>query len=95
MEAVTFKAAIGNVLHALSTVPAFMMTLAVVYFIYGIMRFIASAGDEGRRTEGKKTIVWSIIAMFLTVAVWAIVTLILDTIGINDSSLAVLRGYFL
>jgi hypothetical protein len=52
------------------------MVLAVLAFIYGAIRFIAGAGDERARTEGKQVMVWGVLSLFFMVGIWGIVRII-------------------
>jgi len=55
---------------------AIISALALLYFVYGLARFILHAGEDEKRKEGKKAMGWGIIAMFVMVSLWGIVTLI-------------------
>lgn len=57
--------------------------LALVYFFYGIAKFITHAGDEGAQVEAKNVMLWGIIALFVIVSIWGIVHFIQDNIGIR------------
>jgi len=47
--------------------------LALLAFFWGLAKFIFSAGDEEKRSEGKKIMIWGIIALFVMVSIWGIV----------------------
>jgi hypothetical protein len=53
-----------------------LLALAVLYFIWGVVVFIAQAGDEKARTEGKQRMVWGIGGLFIIVSVWGLVALL-------------------
>ena len=72
-----FLIRIGAVITALTLI---VSGLAVLFFIYGLVRFIANAGEEERRKEGKKAMGWGIIALFVMVSLWGIVTLIRSSV---------------
>ena len=55
--------------------------LAFLYFGFGIVKMLAGAGDEAKRSEGKKHIFWGIVGMAIMVSVWGIVAIIGATIG--------------
>lgn len=50
--------------------------LAVIFFIGGLAKFILNAGDEKGREEGKKVMLWGIIALFVIVSMWGIVRIL-------------------
>ena len=65
----------------LNPVIGLLFAVAVVYFIYGVIVYIANADDEDARTEGKKHILYSIIGLVIMAGVWGIIDLIANTIG--------------
>ena len=57
--------------------------LAVIYFFYGLAKYVLSAGDEEKAQEGKSIMIWGVLAMFVLVAIWGIVGFIQSSIGAN------------
>ena len=53
-----------------------MVALAVLFFLYGVMEFIAGAGNEEKRTQGKRHIIWGIIGIFIMISVFGIMRLL-------------------
>lgn len=47
--------------------------LALVFFLWGLAKFILKAGDEAERAKGKQVMLWGLITLFVMVTVWAIV----------------------
>jgi SNF family Na+-dependent transporter len=56
--------------------------LALLFFFWGIAKYIWSAGNE--KEEGKKIMYWGVIALFVMSCVWGIVTFISDELGLNS-----------
>lgn len=50
--------------------------LAVIFFFWGMARFILTAGDEKGRTEGKRLMLWGVIALSVAVAIFGLIGLI-------------------
>ena len=59
-------------------------TLAVLFFFWGMAKYIQSAGDE--KAEGKKMMVWGVVALFVMSSVWGLVYFIRDELGLDDAS---------
>lgn len=74
-----FKSFAGRVIGVLNAVSALLMSLAVLFFIIGVIRFIGSAGDDKSRAEGRQMMVWGTLALFIMVGVWGLVNLIKAT----------------
>jgi hypothetical protein len=62
--------------------------LAVLYFFYGIGKFILSADDGKKREEGKNVIIWGVIALAVMSSVWGITAYLKDIIGIQNAPAA-------
>lgn len=57
--------------------------LALLVFLWGVLQFILAAGDEEKREEGKKKMIYGIIGLFVMVAVWGLVSFVASTLGID------------
>jgi uncharacterized membrane protein YidH (DUF202 family) len=55
--------------------------LAFLFFLWGLMKFVLAAGNEDKREEGKKIMIWGIVAIFIMVSVWGIVQLLQTETG--------------
>lgn len=61
----------------------FFWIVAVMFFFWGIVKFIGNANDPVEREKGKKFIIWGIIAFVVLLSVWGLVRILLvDTLGI-------------
>lgn len=54
-------------------------SLAFVVFLWGIIKFIYSGGDENKRKDAKNYIIYGLIGMFVLVAMWGIFQIVLNT----------------
>lgn len=61
-----------------------LFAAAVVYFVFGVMKFIQNQDNEEAQSEGKQHMVWGIIGIFLMVAVYGILGFITTTLGVPD-----------
>lgn len=55
---------------------------AFVVFLWGVFRFIANAGDEAKRKEGKSAIFWGLIGLVIIFGAYGIINIALGTFGI-------------
>jgi hypothetical protein len=60
--------------------------VATVVFFYGVAKFIWSAGEDTSREEGKKSIMYGIIGLFIMFSVYGIVNFVLNTFGIQNQT---------
>jgi preprotein translocase subunit SecG len=75
---------LGGLQGFLNILVVVIVALAVIFFLWGLMLFILSAGDEEKRSKGKSIMVWGIIALVVMVAVWGIVNLLATIFGEGD-----------
>lgn len=61
----------------IGTVSFFITPLAVVVFIYGAIRMIASQGDEGKEA-GKKALIWASVGLAAALLTGAILRYLCD-----------------
>jgi hypothetical protein len=50
------------------------VALALLFFLWGLAVFILASGDTKRIQEGKDKIKWGLIALFVMVSIWGIVS---------------------
>ena len=53
-----------------------LMSLAMLVFIWGVLKFIRNAGDEGERETGKQVMLWGLIGLFVMASVWSLVAIL-------------------
>lgn len=58
--------------------------IGFLVFFWGLARFIFNAGDEKKVEEGKRLMVWGVIALFVMASIWGIVALFRGNLGIQD-----------
>ncbi|MEX2514997.1 MAG: pilin [Candidatus Paceibacterota bacterium] len=58
-----------------------LFAIALVYFIYGVVQFMANADNDTAREKGKQHLMYSIIGLVIMVGVWGILQLIISSLG--------------
>ncbi len=58
-----------------------MFAIALVYFMYGVTQFLLNPAKEEIRKSGKSHMLWGVVGMFIMVAVFGIMRLVLNTLG--------------
>ena len=53
-----------------------LVVLAVFFFLWGLIEFIAGAADEKARTTGKTHMMWGIFGLVIMGVAWAIIEII-------------------
>ena len=62
-----------------------VVALALLFFFWGLSKFILQAGSDEGRKEGRNIMLWGIIALFIMISVWGIVA-VLDNTFFGGSS---------
>ena len=74
---------IGNIIQ--SIVPL-LITIALIVFIWGVIKYITAGADEGEREKARNVIMYGIIGLFAIVAVWGLVAMLKNTFGITETT---------
>ena len=56
-----------------------VLVLAILFFFWGLAKFILHADDETKRAEGKQIMIWGIIALFVIITIGGITALLQST----------------
>ncbi len=63
----------------MNTIVPLLMSLAVVGFAYGIIKFFLNPDNEEGKKKGKDFMLWGLIAMFVIVSFWGIIKIFTKT----------------
>lgn len=60
-----------------------LAAVAFVAFLWGVFEFIAHAGDEAKRAEGKNAILWGLVGLVIIFGAYGIINIALGTVFPN------------
>ena len=60
---------------------ALLIVLGVVYFLYGVFKFVANSNSEDKREEGKMSMIYGLVGLAIMVSAFGIIRLIVNTTG--------------
>ena len=69
----------------LSQVIIILVALAVVFFLYGILKYIGSGDDEESRGKSKNVMIYGIIGLFVMISFWGIVNILINTFELDTT----------
>lgn len=82
----------GNITDAISTVRNIInqlipviIGLAILFFIYALLKYVTAGGDEEKAKEARGLIIWGVIIIFVMTAVWGLVGFVQNTIGLPST----------
>ncbi len=64
-----------------------LMSVAVLVFFWGIIKFIAQAGDERAVEEGKGFIIYGLVGIFVIITLWGIVGFMQESLGLGGGGI--------
>jgi hypothetical protein len=73
---------IGNILN---TIIPFLITLGILYFVWGVVTYVISA-DEEQKTKGRDKMIYGIIGLAVIVSVWGLVNILVKTFDVGTGS---------
>ena len=82
----SFGASLGTISGYIQSLIYFVIGLAVLLFIIGLIQFVTSGGDEEKRVAARNTIIWGIIVIFVMSSVWGLVRILSSTFQLTNST---------
>lgn len=76
----------STALNAVNSIIPVIFALAIIYFFYGVAKFILSAGDPKNAESGRSIMIYGVIAIAVMASVYGLVNLLQDTLGIKGGS---------
>lgn len=77
---------IGAIARLVGALVPILITLALVAFFWGLVRYLMGAGGKGGHQKGKDLMIWGLVSLFVMVSVWGIVRLAQDALGVNPNA---------
>lgn len=77
--------ALCRVAYIINAIIPVLITLGVVYFIYGVITYVISKDEEAKK-RGTTVMIYGIIGLVVIVSVWGLVTIVKSTFGIGDQN---------
>ena len=87
LAASTFSEVVqGVVINSILTPILYLLgALALVYFLWGVIKYIRASGDEDKQ-QAQKMVIYGIIGLFVMVAVWGLVQVLVSTFNLPEGS---------
>ena len=70
----------------IATLIPLIIGVAVLLFLYGVLKYVTAGGDPEKRTEARNTMIWGIIAIFVMVSVWGLVNVLTSTFNLDSET---------
>ena len=63
-----------------------LLGIATLVFLVGVIQFVIAGGDEKKVSSAKIFMLWGIIGLVVMVAAWGIVNLVVNTLGLDTTT---------
>lgn len=83
---------INVVNRILSAIVPLLITVALIVFIWGLIKYLTKIGDEGERQAGIQLMLWGVVAIFVMSSVWGLVALLQNTFSVQRNEAIVPRA---
>ena len=74
---------VGTARTVVNTLIPIFMSVVFLYFLWGLAKYIGSAGDPEKAKEGKSIMIYGAIAIFVMSSIWGISAYIGRSIGVG------------
>ena len=81
----TFATILGIISGLLNIIIPILITLGVVYFIWGVVQYVTS-GDAEKKEQGQQHMIWGIVGLAVIVSIWGLVAVLRNQFIGSDSS---------
>jgi hypothetical protein len=78
-----FVSALGGIVATLLPI---LIIVALLIFFWGLIKYIWSANDPAKASEGKSIMIYGVIALFIMVSIWGVVGFLGTALGIDQGT---------
>jgi uncharacterized membrane protein YidH (DUF202 family) len=68
----------------LNSVVPVLVGLAVVIFLFGVVKYIQAGDQAEKRDEGRQFMLYGIVALFVMVSIWGLVNVLSSTLSLSN-----------
>ena len=72
-------------LDVLNAIIPLFITLAVVFFLWSVLKYVNSGDNAEKRTQARALMIHGIIAIFVMISLWGFVNILVDTLNLKES----------
>lgn len=88
----TFKDVVVRLLGYMNLLVWPLIGLAIVFFFWGLIRYIYKSGDAKGRALGRQTIIWGLIGLFVLFTLWGLVRLLQSAVFLGSPAQQLQQG---
>lgn len=77
----TFVSQLGGIIQLLIPIA---FAAALLFFFWGVVKYIMAGGNEEAQADGKRIMIWGIIALFVMSSVWGLIAVLGGLVGVGQ-----------
>lgn len=81
-----FTGLLTDVESIINALPPIIIGIAVVVFLWGVVKFMLAGDNDDARASGKKTMIWGLVGLLVMVSIWGIIAFFQGVIGIGGKT---------
>lgn len=74
-----FKCVVNFFTGAIELLIPLVIGLAVLLFLWGMVKYVSAGGDPDKITEARNYILFGVVALFVMLSVWGLVAILVHT----------------
>ena len=74
-----------NARAALDIVVPIAITLALIYFIWQVIKYVIAPGEE-EKADARKKMLYGVVGLFVIIAIWGLVNFVASYLGIDPTA---------
>lgn len=78
----TFRDVVSLLVRILQILVPIILSLVLVWVLWSASQVILHADSPEKRREGKQTVFWGIIILFVMVSIWSLIAVLRNTFGV-------------
>lgn len=80
------EGAVTNISNLVNSIIPLLLTIAVVIFLWGLVKYLFKIGGEEGAKGGLQVMLWGVVTLFVMVSIWGLVSLLQKTLGVESAT---------
>lgn len=76
---------VTNVKNLINNVIPILLIVGTVVFLWGVILYLTAGADEEKRANARSLMIYGIVGLFVMVAVWGIVNVLVGFFGVGGT----------
>ena len=78
---------LDNIKEFVNNLVPILLIIATIVFVWGVILFLTAGADEERRANARSLMIYGLVALFVIVAVWGIVNVLIGFFDVGGEGI--------